>query len=292
MKKFIKTLILALSAISLQVLASCNTDSSDNNAALLLLSGTNSEASLTEEDKDPNFTSGWYGRWTQTDRAPANLFVYLFDKNKNIIDLGNGFNRPLSTSELASYSDNVLQSSTYTNMYDYICSTIQSGENFGRIDELKSSDSVYKAILANFLTRPGITIDYGSPLNWIESNKTEWKAATLSKDVTVNDIAVVDIEMIAPYENIVKSYKNMYESTNELPEITFDESKCSVRYYISAGIFPNKDTFKASLIDSKASIYLRLPLEITGVSAGQTTVKLSYPRLEDIVINVNVTAAE
>ena len=287
MKKLIKILMMALSAIPLLVLASCNNDSSDNNAALLLLSGTNSENTLTEEDKDPNFTSGWYGYWrTTSGSGGSSILVYCFDKNKNLINL---FNTSVSEADDLEFMSllNDKNNNTYGNAYDYLSYIYsdQKDAKFYRIDGLVTSDSKYKAIIAAFFEI--MSLSYDSPANWIESNSTKWKASSLSQTVAIghaNEV-IIPVHLFGPYETLMTTL--LYN----MPKIENNESICSVRFSMSA-VLPNKDSSKSSLIDSNASVYAYLPLEITGVSAGQTTVKLSYPGLEDIVINVNVTAAE
>lgn len=287
MKKLIKTLMMALSAISLLVLASCNNDSSDNNAALLLLSTSNSQNALTEEDKDPNFTSGWYiSVCRPTNSGSVSTIVFCFDKNKNLIDV---FNTSVSEAENLEFMSllNDKNNNSYGNAYDCLSYgySNQKDVKFYRIDGLVTSDSKYKAIIA-----AGFEImssSYDSPANWTESNSTEWKASSLSQTVAIghaNEV-IIPVHLFGPYETLMTTL--LYN----MPKIENDESICSVRFSLS-GVLPNKDSLKSSLIDSNASVYACLPLEITGVSAGQTTVKLSYPGLEDIVINVNVTAAE
>lgn len=287
MKKLIKILMMALSAISLLVLASCNNDSSDNNAALLLLSTSNSQNALTEEDKDPNFTSGWYiSVCRPTNSGSVSIIVFCFDKNKNLIDV---FNTSVSEAENLEFMSllNDKNNNSYGNAYDCLSYgySNQKDVKFYRIDGLVTSDSKYKAIIAACFEI--MTFSYDSPANWIESNSTEWKGSSLSQNVAIGyaNKVTIPVHLFGPYETLMTTL--LYN----MPKIENDESICSVRFSMSA-VLPNKDSSKSSLIDSNASVYAYLPLEIEGISAGQTTVKLSYPGLEDIVINVNVTAAE
>lgn len=287
MKKFIKNLTMALIGISLLVLASCNNDSSDNNATLLLLGGTNSEASITEEDKDPNFTSGWYGYWrTNSGSSGSSILVYCFDKNKDLINM---FIPELSEADALEFMSQIndKNKNSYGNAYNFLSYQYSNQEDvkFHRIDGLVTSDSKYKAIIAAGFEI--MSLSYDSPANWIESNTTEWKASSLSQTVAIGyaNKVIIRVHLFGPYETLMTTL--LYN----MPKIETNASICSASFSMSA-VFPNKDSSKSSVIDSNASVYGLLPLEITGVSAGQTTVKLSYPGLEDIVINVNVTAAE